>query len=126
MAQPRRLFGTDRVLSDDFSLVLLHLGFVESERGHNKSGSWFRFTEAAFDVFRRIGGPSHDVIRRAIGRVLYQQLQEGFPEDFDEKKLAKSLGTEPKQVRAQVFVLLSAKLIRQLGYRGQRTSARCG
>jgi len=101
-------FQNNEVLSRDISLLLLHLKFVEPERGHNKPGSWFCFTEAALEWHKQYGGLSADEIRTRIGRILYREAGWTSANDYREEEVAAAIGTTPERVIFETMVLIRA------------------
>lgn len=104
-------FRNNQILPEDITLVLLNLKLVEPERGHNKSGSWFCFTEAALEWHRQFGGLSADEIRKRIGRILYKDAGWTTVNDYRVDDVANEIGTTPERVTFHTMVLIRAGLV---------------
>jgi hypothetical protein len=104
-------FRNKQVLPEDFSLVLFDLKFVETERGHNKSGSWFSFTNAALEWHRQYGGPDANEIRKRIGRILYREAGGGRPKNYQSDDIAQEIGSTRERVKFEAEVLRRAGFI---------------
>jgi hypothetical protein len=105
-------FRNKQILPEDISLILFDLNFVETERGHRKSGSWFSFTSDALEWHRQFGGLSADEIRKRIGRVLYREAGWSAPNDYREEDVAQEIGSTPERVKFETIVLMRAGLVR--------------
>ena len=106
-------FRNNQILPEDISLVLLNLKLIEPERGHNKSGSWFSFTEAALEWHHQFGDPSADEIQKRIGRYLHHYV--GIvPPFFVVDEIATEIKVPTLRVLRETRMLKGAGLIYSL------------